>query len=97
MTEVNLEYAYLLASTLRWKRFADEKPLTGSFVAVKRGDKIVPAVCSKQDSSECYYYTWTYFYYRDDPGGALDGDLWLYLSDLDVLRVSNGKTMLEKL
>lgn len=83
--EVNLEHAHLLASTLMWKRFGDEKPKLLKDVALKRSGESYIRPCGLYGDEESKYYRWVdgnVFY--DEPH---DSDLWLYLSDLDVLRV----------
>lgn len=87
MTAVDLEYAHKLATTLMWKRFGDEKPTLGSNLVLKKESKdgrvfTMPAVLSRGWSDELIFVCW---------GAQVEkpycSDLWIYLSDLDILRV----------
>jgi len=85
MSSVDLDYAYKLASTLMWKRFGDEKPK-----AMKR---LIIKDCSRQATFIGIYKVlknleqplWS------EPGAqnhyCATDDLWIYLSDLDVLKI----------
>lgn len=77
---VDLEYAYKLARTLRWRTWPEEKPKTKQ-VVVNRwhlGEYIIMAGTYSRETL------------RNDLGGFIcdfeDGDQWMYLSDLEVVR-----------
>ena len=77
---VDVEYAFKLASTLRWRTWPEEKPKTRQ-VVVKRwhlGEFIIMAGTYSRKTL------------RNDFDGFIcdfnDGDQWMYLSDLEVVR-----------
>ena len=73
---VDLEYAHLLATTLMFKRFGDEVPEQDVDLLVKEHrDGIIVATQRDQEMLVSLRRRFN------------QSDLWLYLSDLDILRV----------
>lgn len=73
---VDLEYSHKLATTLMWKRFGGEVPIIYKSIALKdfRDGEISHDYVVGSSLIEAQRD------FRPD-------DLWLYLSDLDILRV----------